>query len=264
MVQVQTNESCSLKEKFSLARLLPGYAAHWICKIGFPLLAPPTTSHSAHRLYILMMSLIITTLFSASEKFHLHGESTWFAVEIFHSSHFDVDQSGKLRWETLVRKKKSLLAKESNVNVTALLLVGCYTRHESLSGANVWFVHSAAAETWRCNVAVQRGGATWRCNVAVCGDKTHSKVTSLSFWWFKIEILLNPLKWRIVKKKFESENWNKISSFVEFLSLTSDFWVIISIIWLTEKNWWLYSRLQKFKCCIYPSGECNLFFYIRE
>lgn len=156
MVQVQTNESCSLKEKFSLARLLPGYAAHWICKIGFPLLAPPTTSNSAHRLYILMMSLIITELF-----FHLHGESTLFAVEIFHSSHFDVDQSGKLRWETLVRKKKSLLAKESNVNVTALLLVGCYTRHESLSGASVWFVHSAAAETWRCNVAVQRG-CLWR------------------------------------------------------------------------------------------------------
>lgn len=162
MVPVQTNESCSLKEKFSLARLLPGYAAHWICKIGFPLLAPPTTSRSAHRLYILMMSLIITELF-----FHLHGESTLFAVEIFHSSHFDVDQSGKLRWETLVRKKKSLLAKESNVNVTALLLVGCYTRHESLSGASVWFVHSAAAETWRCNMAVQHGGATWRCNVAV-------------------------------------------------------------------------------------------------
>lgn len=159
------------------------------------------------------------------------------------------------------------LAATQDMKVSLEPVFGLFTLLLQKHGGATWLcnvVVQHGGATWLCNVAVQCGGATWRCNMAVCGDKTHSKVTSLSFWWFKIEILLNPLKWRIVKKKFESENWNKISSFVEFLSLTSDFWVIISIIWLTEKNWWLYSRLQKFECCTYPSGECNLFFYIRE
>ena len=49
-------------------------AAHWICMVVFPPMAPPTSSHSAHRLYIVMTSRI-STLFLARGKFYKHKTS---------------------------------------------------------------------------------------------------------------------------------------------------------------------------------------------
>lgn len=80
MLTIHSDEIARLEhmaKKFLVPGLLPQYVAHWICAVAFlPLaLAVSLWAHSAHRLYIVMMSQIFKLLFLPPDKFYKYKTS---------------------------------------------------------------------------------------------------------------------------------------------------------------------------------------------